>query len=174
VPIGQPTPRGHTTRNSTAGTLTIDARPAGESEAMPDPWTGRPSEVRLDQYGPNVAVEYVLRVLPRSTFVGREPSMFRAGSLPALTASGADPSVLWSVPWDLRHSAATTGSRFTLLKIIEEGPDEIDRSRLQNRGGQGLLNHYLAAVRSWAVTAPPPDELTEADVAALFGDRPTP
>ena len=168
VAIGSPVPR-----NVIPPAITINAaRPASEPEPMKDPWSGRTSNIRLDQFGANVAVKFVRRLLPRSTFTGPEPTMFRAGSLPPLTVSGADSSVLWSVRWDLRHSASMTASRANLLRMSEEGPDEIDPSRLQNRPGQALLREYLSRVRSWAIAGPAPEDLTDGDIQALFPPSP--
>lgn len=79
------------------------------------------------------------------------PTLFESGDVPLVTASGMDPSVLRSLPWQARHPAAEAPTLQAAMRIVEDfsGPDADVSAQLEfaghegNRGYQQRMNHWL-------------------------------
>jgi hypothetical protein len=141
--------------------------PKMQLEPVPQQFVGaNHSDLLVDKYDLNPGVSFIKLLLPGAKFVGTEPRMFGNGDLPLITGSGADPQVLRSLPWQLRHAGFATGSRAHLAALLEESV-EGDLDRLQTSEGRGLLSAYFTRVRQYAIT-PPDAELTDEQITNMF------
>lgn len=137
-------------------------RPPTLLRPVPFPW-GRPGPaVPIDLYDLNPYVTIVRSLPAGDGITGEPPSMFSAGDLPIITASGVDPALLRFVPWSHRHSAAATGDRGEVFTMIEQAA-ELDQDTLQNRAGTERLEAYRQAVWAWATMPPPSDVMSQAE-----------
>lgn len=123
---------------------------------------GRAREVRSfwndttvvrDEYARNPLVDDLRQANPTVYAAamkdGPAPTMFEAGDLPVMTASGIDPQMLLQLPWQARHLAAATPDRQVLAGLFEDAA----------AGGADLMSlfgrhegtvAYEARVRRWA------------------------
>jgi hypothetical protein len=110
---------------------------------------------------------------------GPAPSMFGSGDLPIMTGSGVDPSMLRWVAWPIRHTAAFTESRATVLMLIEmslEGDPE-GWHDLVSPDGRAALDAYFAKIATWVMTLPtdadglPVTELSAAEYERYYGSE---
>jgi hypothetical protein len=137
-------------------------RPPTLLRATPFPW-GRPGPVLdIDLFDLNPYVSIVRQLPAADGITGEPPTMFAAGDLPIITASGVDPALLAHVPWTHRNSAATTGDVGVVYTLIEEA-EALDQNTLQTRAGVEAFERYRAAVWAWATKPPPVDAMTEAE-----------
>jgi hypothetical protein len=139
------------------------SRPAEPLEPLPLEFAGRHQDILVNRYSLTPGPDYVRQLMPGATFATAPPQMFTSGPLPIITGSGLDPDLLRNVPWRLRHSAALSPSRAHVLQIIETGDEH-----LQTREGHDALRAYMGEVRRWAATPPPPEPLTDDEIATLF------
>jgi hypothetical protein len=112
-------------------------RPPVTPVPTPYPWGGRGPSFDIDLFDANPLVSLVRKLPAADGILGDPPTMFSAGDLPVITASGVDPELLRWVPWTHRHSAATTPDRSDAQQMIEEADQlVIDTRSLQNRRGR--------------------------------------
>ena len=110
-----------------------------------------------DPYGVNPLVDDLRASAPavyRAALAeGPAPRLFESGDLPAFTASGIDPAVLRSLPWQARHPAAETRDRAQALAIVEDCAGDGAMFAAMEFGPYRANQDYEARVRTWAVGA---------------------
>lgn len=81
--------------------------------------------------------------------------LFADGDLPAITASGIDPSVLNGVPWQARHALASASTLSEAAALLERygGPDGDIQASVDAMPGGPLASDvadYEARMSRWA------------------------
>jgi hypothetical protein len=102
------------------------------------------------------------------------PTMWHSGDLPPFTASGADPSVLLSLPAGVRHVAATLPDRGALMALLDQQAGAPEGTIIRSAG----WDEYQARVQNWGSglhsdADPVPAPTAEDEIAlmkAMFGD----
>jgi hypothetical protein len=135
---------------------------------MISPWTQRPVDV--DPYGPNPSLA-ALQVENPAVYKlaiagGPAPTMFVGGDLPAFTASGLDPAILNSFPWQMRHGAAAEPSAAVVYGWLEKFAE--DDSYDIPHGG---LHAFNSRINLWARESKAPSTPIDMDATyeGLFG-----
>jgi len=137
---------------------------------MISPWTNRP--VNADPYGPNPSLEALQVEQPGVATAalrgGPAPTMFVGGDLPAFTASGLDPAVLNSFPWNMRHGAAAESNPAKVYKWLQQFAED-GMHDIPHPG----LHDFQSRMNVWARTSginktATPDAL-QSTYDALFG-----
>jgi hypothetical protein len=146
-------------RMAAGGSARPGNRPPREPERMAYPFGGNGPTFLVDRYSLNPLIDFA-RQLPGGLPAGNPPTMFAAGDLPLLTASGVDVELLRWVPWYLRHSAAATPNPAHIFHILEDTSEE---DALQNKAGTDAWFRYRSEVTRWLTAPPPPDVMTEAE-----------
>jgi len=180
-----PTQRTGPSAGRSARNATVARRPSAVMRPMTDPWgNGTGPATPIDVYDANPYVTYVLQTsgapkLPaearpgyRWVGAGTPPTFFVSGTLPPLTASGADPAILAQVPWQFRHTAALAADYAHVLRLVELGAEfDGDEPGLNTDAGTQALHDYRNRVWAWAVPTEVPAEVTEAEYREMFPDE---
>jgi hypothetical protein len=160
-------PRGAITSQDIRGaggvaTGTRGRRPTALLRPTPFPWGGTQAgpTIDIDIFDLNPYVTLVRQLPAADGISGEPPSMFSAGDLPIITASGLDPELLRWIPWTHRNSAAASGNPAEIYTMIEEA-DALSQEVLQNRQGVEAFQRYRAAVWAWATKPPPIQAMTD-------------
>lgn len=153
-------------RSAAPGTHTPERRvepalppPAPAKVAASAAVGGRPgaSQVAAAAYAQHASTSYV-RAAAAGTAM---PTAFPAGDLPVLTASGVEPSVLASLPWQARWAAARAETRGEVAAMIGEyqGAFGDDMAAVHAMSGGPFhedVQRYSADVSNWLVGADQP------------------
>jgi hypothetical protein len=114
-------------------------------------------------YGLNPLLDEMTRARPALVSAalaeGAPPRLFGDRDLPLVTASGVDPKVLASLPWQARRAVAAAPTRAEAYDLID---------RVSASPGMAVMNpevtghnaEYVGAFRQWltgTVTPPPPE-----------------
>lgn len=118
--------------NPVTATVTL---PSG-TRVVVDPWAANPV---VEGYRALNPATYAAALLD-----GPPPTLFESGDLPPFTTSGVDVQVLPLLPFAVRHHAATTESRGTILQLVEDFGKDASGS-VDSEG----LSAYLLRVSDW-------------------------
>lgn len=135
---------------------------AAVSTYRPDPYALNPLADELRELQPAL-----YRAAARS---GPPPTLFAVSDIPPFTASGIDPVLLMSLPWQARHPAAETRDRRVAQQIFEDyagNPDMAGWQYNQHRSN----TDYILRVRDWAMGK---GDYAPADVPSRLLGRPSP
>lgn len=134
-----------------------------------DPWV----QVTVDAYSSTPLTDDLKQANPRRFQDANSrpgavlPSLFVAGELPLLTASGIEPTLLLQLPWTIRHATAAIDSLATVNEIFERcgGKDlpavqlafvlALNDKRLKDHTAHGW-EEYRKRVDAWEYPPPPP------------------
>lgn len=120
-----------------------------------------PKFLMVDVYGPNPLIaDLSVRNQPLFELASERapaPTLFATGDLPPFTASGVDPQLLGTLPYNWRHAAASESSPATVLAWLEEAAQ--DPAAFTNADGKQHpgLEDYQARVQVWVAGLKTPD-----------------
>lgn len=132
--------------------VTASGRPAVAARSRID----SQRRVVIDAFGLNPLVEDAAQAVPEvynvATKVSAPPTLFAAGDRPPHTASGLPPTILDSLPWDVRHYAAASPDRAEVLAMVEDFADPDFSDPFKSYEHQGRAN-YENRVKTWLSTS---------------------
>lgn len=143
------------------------------SQASPEAAAVAASQGRVSSRHRNPLAAAAMARTPRVAARAADPAptLFATGDLPPFTASGIDPQVLLSVPWQVRHAVASAPSQAEAYQMLQDysGADAEDAAALEH-GGDWANEDYARRVREWEVAGLSEDQA----YVALFGDDAAP
>lgn len=149
----------------------FSALPPSASTSSVAAAAGRPAGVSSRHRNPLAAAAMARTPRVAARAADPAPTLFATGDLPPFTASGIDPQVLLSVPWQARHAIASAPSQAEAYQMLQDysGPDAEDAAALEH-GGDWANEDYARRVREWEVAGLSEDQA----YVALFGDDAAP
>lgn len=139
---------------------------------MISPWSNRPVDV--DPFGPNPALEAIRvenpHVVDAALRGGPAPTMFVGGDLPAFLASGLDPAVLNSFPWQMRHGVAAEPNPSTVYNWLQQFAED-NAYNLEHSGHHDFMSRLQTWARTSGTKKTPTVEELEDTYSSLFGGQ---
>lgn len=100
-------------------------------------------------YASNPLVDDAITKYPSLRGAAGAPTLFATGNLPLVTACGADPHILASLPWRVRHPAAAAPTRHEVYQLAETFTDGLDGSADRGIDFHPGNNAYRSRVERW-------------------------
>lgn len=114
-------------------------------------------------YAANPLVDEAISKYPSLRGAPNTPTLFATGNLPLLTASGADPAILASLPWRVRHPAAAAPTRHEVYQLAETFSDGLDGSADREIDFHPGNNVYRSRVQHWTAQHMSDDDIFRAN-----------
>lgn len=140
-------------RSAVAGTASTTVLAAAAAEPPPPRVSPQPRQPTTAPPTPESTHPWLVDVPPPA---GRPPTLFAAGELPPVTASGIDPRLLLDVPWQARRAVARA-DQVEAYRLLERysGEEGATRAELDSSGNGPLaadVREYMGEYSRWAST----------------------